>query len=657
MYKQILNFLNSLLGEIIKVPLFFQDQVDSNINTLTPLFKNELWFALLKEFILLILMIVIPIVILKQTRKWSKKLSSLRKRAYYTKKNRFQNFISQFASHYMTWVMMIITFIILDGLLRQTAFVNWSFVFHFLIAFGVYQLVVTWLNRTFIKYKVSYIEHNKKAKATIFLWCTYLLTYYLVTDFILITIKEGIIFKIINFSFLAYGVFFFIRSCYRWREETYKSLANIPYIGGIFGYCQGKKWALFLLPLLSPLAFIKSLIDLFISFFSDLEFFQRLSNRIVKDKLKDAIGQNENASNELPLTYSYLFDHNSIQDSRLTLNFPNNLLDECLTHISEWIIDREEEHSLAIIGPIGSGKSAILKQVSAAGITKSTYETRYICLSQKVSTSFQLNKILSKVLGDEFQGSLESLIEIDEKLSPTVIVIDNAHNAFLAKEDGLEGLKYFISLINAQTKNLFWVTAFNSHSWFYISNVLGRHRYFRHEIMMPRWTQEDITSLIKKRHSFSDYNLSFDLISEILSQDEESLDDQATIEAKYYRLLSEQAKGKPGLALSLWITSLRAISYQKLQVALPSETNDTTIFNDMQDHSLFIFSALLRHENLTLSEAADVTSLPKGIVANSFKLGMERKFLMRDNNQRYRVVITKIDALTTFLAKKNFIYE
>ena len=174
---------------------------------------------------------------------------------------------------------------------------------------------------------------------------------------------------------------------------------------------------------------------------------------------------------------------------------------------------------------------------------------------------------------------------------------------------------------------------------------------------MPKWNENDISALIKKRHSFSDYNLSFDMISEILSQDEEALEDQATIEMKFYRLLSDQARGKPGLALNLWLSALKAVSYKKLQVSLPAETDNSDTFSDMQDHSLFVYSALMRHENLTIKQASQITSLPQGIVANSLKLGMERKFIQRDIGQNYRIIKERVDALTLFLAKKNFIYE
>ena len=657
MLNKLISFLQQFLSEFLEIPKFFTRLVQANLKIIMPLLKNDEWLVLLGELLILAVMIATPFIILKITNSISKRLPGLKKRSYYSTQTRLQKVISQFTTHYFNWVMLIFTFIILEELILHTVFSNWSFVFHFLLIYGVFRLVVVFLSRSFIRYKVAYIQQNKRAKKSIYFWCSFALIYYLTSHFLVLTTQKKLLYQGFNIVFALGFIIFYLRACYNWSSETYKSLCNLPYIGGLFQFCADRKWSYILLPIFTPLALVKSLFNLLISLFSDQELLKRLSSKILKDKLKDAIGQSSNEIDKLPLTYAYYFNIHSNTDNRLNLTFPEDILGECVNHISEWIEDREEEHSMAIIGSPGSGKSTLMNQLYSSSRSKSSFETKYININKKLTTPDHINRCLESILEKSYAGGVEALLELDNELPPTVIIMDNAHNLFLAQEDGLEGLKYFISLINAETKNLFWVTAFNKHSWFYINNVLGKHRYFRHEVYMPKWSENDIAALIKKRHSFSDYSLSFDMISEILSQDEEVLEDQASIEMKFYRLLSDQARGKPGLALNLWLSALKAISYKKLQVGLPAETDSSDIFTDMQDHSLFVYSALMRHENLTIRQASKITSLPQGIVANSLKLGMERKFIIRDIGQNYRILKERVDALTLFLAKKNFIYE
>ena len=77
----------------------------------------------------------------------------------------------------------------------------------------------------------------------------------------------------------------------------------------------------------------------------------------------------------------------------------------------------------------------------------------------------------------------------------------------------------------------------------------------------------------------------------------------------------------------------------------------------LSDDNHFVYSSLIRHENLTSKELIGTTDLPEATVRHALRIGLENEVVMRGEDGRYRYTVSGQYGLTQFLKAKNFIYE
>lgn len=659
-YTNFINQLSSLGKELIAIPIQLASLIHKSFTYFLELFQHQEFIEIIEQILFLIAVIYFPFFIFKLVKNKLRKIKQ-QHNIFFQKKDIEENnwfFIIQRTSSYLPWFATFISLVVLEKILEHSIWKPWIFLLDYFLLYALYKLLFILFSKYYSKKKNVIFDTHKKIQALISFWAKLIL----IASSLYITFKLPLLklsatsISLLNKTLFYVIIAIFISSCWRWKNEIIKGLTSLPFAGEYFHFLSGSRWKFLLLPFLTPFLILKIFTEIILSLFSDFDLIQKFSNKIFKTRIKDVSDKNSSLAAYIPQTYQNLFDDSSPSDPRIKIAFPSGEIEHIFSILNEWFNNREIGNSLAIIGDKGSGKTTFLKKIiNSPQFLNSRVE--YLSINKKLTTPNSIHKLIRKIFNIDFNGSFSSFLEFDEDLEPTIIVLDNAHNLFLAMEDGLEGLKYLINLINLQTKNIFWITAFNHHSWLYLNNVLGRYRFFRNEYFMPRWKEEEITSLIKKAHSYSDYNLSFDFITEALSNNEENLFDSIEIQNKFYRFITDQSDGNPKRAQALWLSSLRATSYKKLQISFPHEKNIGKFLSELQDSALFILAALLRHENLTSFEIAQVTSLPKGIVANTLKMGIEEKLLKKNLTNRYRISINYIDRLTSFLAKKNFIYE
>ncbi len=70
-----------------------------------------------------------------------------------------------------------------------------------------------------------------------------------------------------------------------------------------------------------------------------------------------------------------------------------------------------------------------------------------------------------------------------------------------------------------------------------------------------------------------------------------------------------------------------------------------------------MYSAIIRHENLSTEEIVTTTNLPEGIVRHALRIGMENNAIVRSADGRYRVTPEAQFFLSQLLERKNFLYE
>lgn len=383
---------------------------------------------------------------------------------------------------------------------------------------------------------------------------------------------------------------------------------------------------------------------------SELETFKKLSAKVMRKRL-EATGKHGDKENieALPEEYTKWFDYGVPTDEEIWVEPPHHIHQKIIKEISAWVNEDAEENTLAIFGEKGAGKSSLFELIARS--KKEGVSFRKETVPPKLHTREATLEFFSKLMGVDITSGYSELIDGDASRKKTVYLLDDAHNFFLADIGGFEGFRAFLELTNIRLKNTFWAAAFNVHSWNYLDSVFGKNRFFRTLIPLVEWSEEEIQNMILSRHRKSQFKLAYEKVVFAAQGHRGDFEDYA--ETTYFRLLWEQASGNPRSAIYLWLSSLTRAG-GTIRVALPEDT-DPEAFLDLQQDALFVYAAIVRHENLSTEEAIEVTDLGEGVVRHAIKVGMERSFLFRAGG-RYRVSAGWHNTLVSFLTKRNYIY-
>ncbi len=439
----------------------------------------------------------------------------------------------------------------------------------------------------------------------------------------------------------------------KWRHEISEALsANTDLVSkflqqrsngllGFFARVLGLGWLVWLY-----------LLDAIENFLQEFEFARKISAQIFRKKLEGKKNYHEETlASNLPKDYLTFFGFDPPEEPMI-IETGSNVLARMSTPIDSWLAGRTEETLMAIVGNKGSGKST----TSIKLCKKFESSMNVVCheVPPKLTTKRQVLDYVQKILAlDSALNDADQLVNEDKKMKKTLVVLDSCQNFFIGHLGGFEGYKTFVELINAQTKNLFWVCIFNKQAWNYIDSVFSRHAFFRVVVEMPSWNEEDIRNLIISRHKRSGYKLSFDQIIAAANQSGAEID-YTEIETKFFRLLWEQSGGNPRAALYYWLSSLNIQSENKLRVGLPE--NDDFMLNSLNDEQLFVLASLARHENLSIKELVSTSHMYESLIRHSLKVATELSLIECDSSGRYTVSPEAQNAVIKMLRVKNFIY-
>ncbi|MEH6564143.1 MAG: ATP-binding protein [Halopseudomonas sp.] len=322
--------------------------------------------------------------------------------------------------------------------------------------------------------------------------------------------------------------------------------------------------------------------------------------------------------------------------------------------LSHWLDDDGTDNSLLLTGSRGAGKSSVLKQLTQDLAQEQPHLQLRLCeVPGKVTTADEVASLLGELLQTDLAAGPAALVHSDAERSPTLVILDNAQNLFLRRVGGLAGWETLLALVNARTKNLFWLLVINNQGWAYLSNIYGRDYQFRKVRTTRPWSQNDIRSLILSRNHLSGYKIRYDDI--LLAARGPEAGNIRNAEQLYFSLLWDACQGNPLLALRLWLGSIY-LQGNTVVVGLPDEVSATPL--EQLDNDLhFVYAAIMIHENMTSAELVSVTALPERVVRTALKTGLHGGFIQRAENKRYRVVPLWYPSLMRLLARKNLLHE
>jgi hypothetical protein len=573
------------------------------------------------------------------------------------KYNRLSILFTRVSPHF-PWIFLIATFnsfyffIELTSLPEISAILPY-FIYYFL--YRIFKIAFSSILSKAVSLNYSDDNLNKKIRKTSQSLGLYLLASLWFLHLTKTIVRPAIIYNLVLDVFLFGLIFIAAYFANKWREEiaekfkehfpkkSYQEFSKVLF---------GKFSAIFSLPILSVIL-VKISLYKFFDCFSGNDFFKRILAQIYRKKLESAAKKIDDHDESKIIPASYI--ENFKVDEEQVMQIKSHPYKEVEEVVESWVDAKIKENSMVIYGESGIGKTSLLNWTEKQ-ISKKSPELKIIRINfdKKITKKSQFVEFISNHLeGIDSADSLEKFVGIYP--SKTMIILDRCENLFLSKKNGFEAFKFFADLVNASSRNLFWIASFHSYSWNYLSNAIDHSNYFRYLFKLNRWSDSDIKNLIVQKHEKSGLKLVYDsLIFEIQSQDSQrELND---IQEKFFKMLWGQSRGNPKSAMHLWISALRVMNSTTLKITLPKAVRFSDLIK-LSDDQLFVYAAISKHCKLSTQEVIAVTNLSKGVALNSIRIGMERGYLRKQDDGSYRLSDSWQVLISSLLINKNFIYE
>jgi len=628
--------------------------------------------SVIKDIFLLLVVILIPLLMWKSTKKATEgfeklRYNLLRKQWSSHKEGHFVFYLQKFVP-YIPWLLGVVFLKIAQFLIIHTAFPELSKVLdyaYYLIWYNVFKLILTNLLSA-VSLSANYssnIELKNKVNRVSGIIGTVLFSSLATLELFEGVVGRGLIYNAIH-TLLVYGgmvLLFQLATSWKVEIEVFFKRFSSPKTLEVINFLLSKKWSLVLvsLPLLLWIVFLH-VGNQFVQWSSRFDFSKKISARLFKRRLESS--EVEETGESIPPEYRKLFTYDPLDDEEFKIEPSLSLTPDLIEQVHSWSafvygedeIEDEtevEEHSVAIYGPKGSGKSSLSNDL---GHKLKDVEVITLKLNRRISSREKFLRFVSQRLNVELENGALDLRRLDSKLKKTVVIIDDAHNLFLSHVNGFDAYKTFLELINAQTRNIFWIAFFNDHAWNFLNNVFGRNQYFSSVLSMKKWKESDIQNMIMNRHKKSEFKLSFDEIINA-SRGQLEVNPYAHVETKFFRLLWEQSRGNPRVAIYLWLSSLSRKDHVTIKVGIPDDP-ETKYLTSLAEVSYFVYAEIVKHENMNSRELIQTSGLEEGIVRNALKQGLEGSFLYRSTTGRYRMTTRFQNDLISILKTKNMIY-
>jgi len=598
----------------------------------------------------------------KLTAEVKKRRSEYVKLSYRGKKS--YSFASEFMRIfviYLPWFIALAALYVMVWLVRQSEslsefadFVLFSrfYIYYRILKKFIYDTLVR-IGKTRSRHKQELLKLQEKATNHATKFGLILMWTYFLLDLIKSVVSKGLSYYIVLFfSSLLVGLLILIIAA-QWREELSQKLKAFswPHLSTWFADLVAKKKYFFLsLPALLIVLVVNSFQTL-LSWSERFDVVKKVTAQIFKKRLESSESLIEETTHEIPEDYLENFKKCIDDDTSLFVNPENDILDRIKKIINDWIDDKSEENSMAIVGETGIGKSTILSMIAR---NFRALKVVSVQMEKRVSSEKDFYDFIFNTLGIEGEG-IVSLIKHDKSIEKTLVMIDEAQNCFISKLGGFESFKALTVVLNAKLDNIFFCISFNQYSWNYLNACFGKNQNFRNIIHIKSLSETDLRNIIMNRHEKSKYEVSYlDIIRAVggkfASESIEVIADQ------FFRLLWEQSLGNPRVAISNWLSSLKFNGRDKFYLGLPHDDDLSKILENMSDDTLFTFASIVKHENLSVKEIMEITHLSEGAVRYAIRFGIDNSILSMKDTKSYTIDNRFQHTLIRYLKKKNLVY-
>lgn len=566
-------------------------------------------------------------------------------------------------SPYFKWLILILIFFLSEFVLKNTLFSELSVLIPYFQYFFLYKIfrIYTHLHLNNLVYK-HFEGHgnsnifNTKIRKTTKLLGGYFLSSVCILHLTQSVVRKAYFYHLIVDLFIIGLLLILALSAALWRDDIQIiSKRKLPerFHNSIDKLLINKvKPLLFSLVILCVLV-TQTMIHRIINMLKNYDFFKTLISQIYRKKLESA-ARKIDYEQEVSVHDSYPKEFSKVNEDHKFIWIKNHPYQEIKDIIDNWKSGKSEENSVAIHSEKGIGKSKFLERIA---IDNDSLKVIKIKFDKKITSKADLVRIISSNFQEEIQkGDLFKFLSICDK--KIIITLDDCHNLFLTKENGFEALKAFFNLlVKIDNPNLLWISTFGSFPWNYLQHALKIDKYFRHILRLSRWSDENIKDLIINKHLKTGFTLTYDplifTINTINSKKE--FED---LQLKFFQIIWSQSRGNPTIAIFLWISCVNQIHTKTIKVTLPSMAKSNNL-NNLSDDHLFVYGAIIKHQNLSIREISDILSLSRGEILNIVRIGLEKNYLVESliKGKRFSCSPQWQLAMNKLLINRNFIYE
>ena len=322
-----------------------------------------------------------------------------------------------------------------------------------------------------------------------------------------------------------------------------------------------------------------------------------------------------------------------------------------LEPLKKWFTDKTDENVTVVVGESGSGKSTFVRR-----LPKFWDQTpiKILDVPTKLTDAQSFFDQITECLEIESVNDAGGLVKQDETIERQVLVIDSAHNLFMAEVGYFNAYRALMECMNAHLDNVYWVVVLNAPSWTYLNYVFSREQRVSNVFKMPRWSPMDIRRLILSRHKGGKRRLKYNnlLLSAAASSESSSI---RAADSRVFNILWEQSGGNPLAAIELWLNAVK-VKGRLAEVGVP-ERPSANLLNGMKDDLYFVYTAIVLHASLSTKEIMLVTHFSEPIVRHAVKQGINMGMIIRDESMRYKIDPYWYGSLSGFLHRKNLLWN
>jgi hypothetical protein len=373
----------------------------------------------------------------------------------------------------------------------------------------------------------------------------------------------------------------------------------------------------------------------------------RLQSRNLEDSEKHARG-GEPVSAALGRSFS-------LKAASFDLRELEDLQQQADAALVSWRGGDDQRGLLAVVGERGHGKGRWAERwVEPLGADG--FDIVRLRPPERLSTADALYHWLGESLGA--QPNAEAVAERLEAMGPSVFVVKELERLFLRRVGGFEAIRAILDLAGAHDDRHLWVFTVHAPAWRYLvrmRRVLNPDAFLG-ILTLPRRSGASLRAAMEQAAAALELHLDCSALIRPGTVSGDPAGDLERATVGYFRLLSEAARGNPGVAMRIWAASARLGADAKtLELRLPEGLLDGREV-PLGDVEQLIAAALDVHGDLSIGGLTAAINQPPGTVRPALRHLLDRGVVHESEAGLFELSLEYLPGVLRTLRRRHFVY-